>query len=443
MQKRFLIIETDQTFIQKFQKNLDNQFLSPDFSILNIIPNTINGKLKMFNDCVEAISKISTDEIGAILIDINLSEEERDNTGIELGMEIRKQYPNMPIFAITSKSSSDNDLDTLSDATLEDFDGVLIKKYLIGNDFSAERLKIMLSKAAAKRIKKTNIYQSPIDVLVVSVVPKEFQALDLIFNLTDNNTRTATQIIDGIRFWTKKIKQNTTNKHELNVHFTMIGSAGNVLSGLFMNSVLSYYSPKVAILCGIAAGNSEKVKIYSAIIGNHVAYYELQKLRTNGELEYRIRPHSFPSVSTKDISYLVMRNKEWKEGFAKELEKIEIEKNDFIRKDWIDEHWLNSVVLKEGVIASGEKLIADGQTLTSLAKIINIDKATLAGEMEAAGFCEACHSAGVQEYLVFRGISDYGGVEKSDEINDKYQIIAALSAGTLLKEYLEYIYNPL
>jgi nucleoside phosphorylase len=443
MLKKFIIIDTDQIFVQKFDKNIKDQFLANEFEIINLIPKTVHGKSNMFDICFKEIGAYNMDDIAAFFVDINLSEEERDTTGIELALLLRDKYCRIPTYAITSKYSNDRDFDSISDASIEpSLNGVLIKSYLSDKNFSAERIKNMLAKANLQNVGIKNTESVVIDVLIISVIPKEFEALDYVFDFTNDKSLEAEFNFDGIRIWPKIIEQKVNGNLKLKVHFAMIGAAGNVLSGLFMNSILNKVSPDLVVLCGIAAGNATKINIYSSIVGNNVVYYELQKLKSDGKIDFRVKPSTLPARSLKDISHLLMREKEWKQSLIEFLDKIEIDEQDFIDKGWITSSWKDSLQLKDGVIASGEKLLADGHTLSSLAQIINIDKNLIAGEMESTGFCEACHQKGISQYMVFRGISDYGGAEKADEINDKYQIIAALSSAALLQQYLQFIYVP-
>src|ERR1035437_8092084 len=122
--KLLIVVETDPIFLQRFKKNLINQFLNDEYKIVQVIPEITEKKPKMLLQCIEEVSNhFKENSVAAIFIDINLSDEERDNTGIELGNKIRNLYNSIPIFSITSKYSNDRDFDSLCDASLEDFDG--------------------------------------------------------------------------------------------------------------------------------------------------------------------------------------------------------------------------------------------------------------------------------------------------------------------------------
>ena len=73
-------------------------------------------------------------------------------------------------------------------------------------------------------------------------------------------------------------------------------------------------------------------------------------------------------------------------------------------------------------------------------KSITFKKGIVAAEMESAGFCIACNEF-YNNWLVIRGISDYGGEDKNDKFNKKYQHIAAFGAFTALLYYLRNNYK--
>jgi hypothetical protein len=92
-------------------------------------------------------------------------------------------------------------------------------------------------------------------------------------------------------------------------------------------------------------------------------------------------------------------------------------------------HVADAVDVTQGTIASGEKLLRDGEKLAQL-------RATMhgkveAGEMEAAGVVEACRGANLP-WLVIRGISDFG-----DELkDDRFHGFAARAAAAVMVDFL-------
>lgn len=276
------------------------------------------------------------------------------------------------------------------------------------------------------------------DIAILCVVPKELDALALIFGFDKTKPFTS---IHGLRLWKATKKQIAAPKNKLNIIFAMIGNAGNLPSYLETNCLIQHFDIGLMVLCGIAAGNSKETSIYSVALGKMIIYYENQKLKENNEIVYRLNPLPVEEVRSKDLIHIQNDLANWKNQFKKDLSLISIRKSDFKDKSWITPDWLSKVKIDVGNILSGEKLLADEETISNLVDQVSIQKQTIAGEMEGYGFGYACRQNQHMNWLVFRGISDFGGPEKSDEINDKYQIIAALSAASLLKYYLLNIYR--
>lgn len=279
------------------------------------------------------------------------------------------------------------------------------------------------------------------DIAIISIIPKEFEALNTVFNFRNEENNEEFDHILGLRLWKTSIKQERGDKRELSALFTMVGSAGNLPSYLETNTILKKYDIGLMILCGIAAGSKDKKSIYSAVVSDNVVYYENQKLTETGS-EFRFKPIPVDDIRVKDLPHLESILNRWKGKFIDSLKSIKINKGDFNDKDWIDKDWIDNVKIETGSILSGEKLFADGNYFDHLSEVSSIGKSRVAGEMEGYGFGYACRQNSHSDWLIFRGISDYGGKEKRDEVNQKYQILAALSAATLVREYLEHIYIP-
>jgi nucleoside phosphorylase len=441
MKKTILIIESDDSFIMQFEENLSRKWLDNIYEVKKILPLFTKGKDKLFLKCIADIKEFSEkNSVCSIFVDINISNIERDNTGIELGLKIRENFTQVPLYLITERNKNDYDFDTVCDATLEDFDGVFFKSYLLSGDFSQERLEKIIDKGTEKRKYFSVIEKEQFDVVIISVIPKEFEALNLVFKFKNNDTEPY-KVINGIRFWKGEFIQNINQGLKLKVLYTMIGEAGNILSAVVSDLIFKSFNVKFAILYGIAASaDITKAKIYSAVVSERIVYYELQKFYEEGKIKHRLSVSPEDGFTNRDVPHILSFTKDWKKEFENILSEIEIDFKDFENKNWIDEKWVENVSLSSGVIASGEKLLADSITISQLRELINVNKGVVAAEMEGYGFTNACRENRLKKWIMFRGISDYGGPEKSDEVNDKYQIIAALSSATLAKIYLKNIY---
>jgi len=320
-------------------------------------------------------------------------------------------------------------------------------KYFNRQDFISEFLEIVpvfkkkdLIKGLASQSKPLVHDNNEFDVAIISVIPKELDALKTTFEFKDTEPF---MNVNGIKIWKTSLIQDINSNKELNILHVMIGSAGNVSSSLVTHLILQNFKINLIILCGIAAGNKAKTKLYSAILGDKIVYYENQKLVLDAEPIKRQDPIPVDVHRGRDIPHLTNDSEKWKEKFLNALASanILISSKETKNKNWIASNWQDDLAVGEGVIVSGEKLFADGSSLEKLAEENTIGKYIIAGEMEGYGFARACIEDSHKEWLVVRGISDYGGPEKSDLINEKYQIVAALAATTLVKHYLKSSYT--
>ena len=305
-----------------------------------------------------------------------------------------------------------------------------------------------------KKLEGEKQKKAKINVAIVSIIDKEFDALNNVFNF--KKTGTQIKLNTGLRVWKSELIQKANENQKLSLLFAKIGSAGNLASFAISDMLLKNFEIDLMIMCGIAAGNEDKAKIYSAIIGNKIIYYETQKLiekkyknpKTNkvqvdSEIRYRLEPLSISANLSHEIEEV--DKDRWIQKFLEVLKKnkIKIKRSELlVKQQWIDLNWKKKLEIGKGGILAGEKLFADGKTLKNLCSKIQIGKEIFAGEMEGYGFAFACKQNDKSNWLVFRGISDFGGNEKSTPVNESYQIIAAYSAATLVYDYLENIYSP-
>jgi len=287
----------------------------------------------------------------------------------------------------------------------------------------------------AKEIKERGSY----DVVILTVILKEFEAIKEVFSFAKKSSPTYN--IDGLRLWSKTISQK--DKSKINILAGMIGTPGNLSSYLEADAVLKKNNVDLMVLCGIAAGSKETgTHIYSVAVADTVTYYENQKLKSESTTSYRLKPIPIQPKLEKDLPFIQERLPKLKEQMLRLAEKPPYAKRDFNKKEWIDAKWIDKINITSGNILSGEKLLADGISFGKLADVVQISKHAVSAEMEGYGFAKACLHNYQSRFMIFRGISDYGGAEKSDPLTDKYQYLAANAAAITLKEYLINIYQP-
>lgn len=276
--------------------------------------------------------------------------------------------------------------------------------------------------------------KTKVDVIVFVVVKNELKALKNLFALTSDNLSPKCEKLNGIKAWEIDINRNrnTDNLHTL---FVFIGEAGDLECSIATMRVFQEFDCDLAVLCGIAAGLEEEIKKYSVVVSRGIIDYEPQKLLKNNEIEYRPNNYDLDNKTIRDISYFETLEVEWKSLYKKNVEEYgNINASEF------DISYVENAELKTGIIASGKKLFAGDDSLPTLQKFLTFKKGIIAAEMESSGFCIACKEYSIK-WLVIRGISDYGGDDKNNKNNKKYQHIAALGAFAALTYYLQNLYS--
>lgn len=152
-QGTLVLIDTDSAFENLFRRRLNEQSIADQYALVRITPDTSLDERELVEACVsDACGFPDPQKILAFLVDIVVLEKrELDTIGISIAKALRQRFPETPLFTITGKDMHEDELDILSEATLEDVDGVLVKSYLDGKMFSAKRLRLLLEKAGRNR----------------------------------------------------------------------------------------------------------------------------------------------------------------------------------------------------------------------------------------------------------------------------------------------------
>lgn len=283
------------------------------------------------------------------------------------------------------------------------------------------------NKVTTSQIQSINLKEK-FDIIIFSIVPIEFNTMNELFNVASIGNEDYD--INGLWFYKLNIERSF-NREPLNALITLVGQAGDINCSLACSRTLQKFDCDLMILFGIAAGIKTEISKYSTVVSQSVVNYEFQRIDKDG---ITFRPKIFyPDEYTSKVITKLDSNK-WKSGFLEHYESLVKNKKELPFKT------LENVTLKEGVIASGAKLLADGTTLENIRTKVPIEKGIIAAEMEGSGFSPTCEEYH-KNWLIFRGISDYGGPDKNNAINKKYQKVAAASAATAVMYYLKYLYR--
>lgn len=282
--------------------------------------------------------------------------------------------------------------------------------------------------------KQKNSPRKKYDVIIFTVVPVEFITLNKILKFAPKGKR-EDFCLRGL--WYYEYSFLLDNGTSLACLITMIGSAGDVDCSMACHTTFNEFDCDLAVLCGIAAGNKEDLNKYDAVIAEDIVAYEFQRLEIDNIV---MRPKHF-NVTTRvgQMNRKIPLNLEaWKADFKSNIENIGLD----VSSTALPKFSVENAKLKTGTIASGAKLIADEKTLNKLKQSLPNGKGIIAAEMEGSGFAPACAEYKI-DWVVIRGISDYGEGDKNDPNNKKYQSLAAASAVSAMTYYLRCIYRKL
>ena len=282
-------------------------------------------------------------------------------------------------------------------------------------------------------MEKSNNTKKSFDIGIFTIVSVEFEQLKNILSF-DKHESSKLLDINGLEYFVAKINRDN-DFPPLSVLVTLIGLAGNITTAIACMRTFRKYDIELSIICGIGAGVKGEIEKYSVVVSNGVVDYEAQRLEED-KSTYRADPIDIDDYHKRRFAHLSSIQENWKKDYLRYAEDKLIDPSDF------DISIMNNLVIKDGLIASGGKLLADGTTLKTLRNNLQIKKGVLVAEMEGSGFASVCREL-KKDWLIFRGISDLGGGEgdKDDPINKKYQKIAAAGAVKAAIYYLTYLYN--
>ncbi len=179
---------------------------------------------------------------------------------------------------------------------------------------------------------------------------------------------------------------------------TLLPDMGNDEAASATTQVLNRWHPSNVLMLGIAGGVRGKVELGDVVVAKFVFYYELAKLTLEGE---QLRPYQFPTDQLLFTRAYVYEATEW-QGMI-----------DVIRPGQISQTSLPNVHFDP--IASGEKVIADEETIS---KLVRVCPKLAAVAMEGAGVVRAARNyphGQPPRFLEIRGICDFADPNKNDD----------------------------
>ncbi|HEX8699221.1 MAG TPA: hypothetical protein VF815_10325 [Myxococcaceae bacterium] len=353
---------------------------------------------------------------------------------------LRKSAPVLPLDLPLGSLSEDGEgaLELLRDAQLNPshffpHTGAGFLQQLLGLSFSSptadpERIARKAVQLLGKELEEARAH-APVDVLLLTALPVELAKTRLALGLSPEAAPSKLGAT-GTNYWSTSVEARGASR-SYGVALSCIGAAGNADAAAAAAELIARFRPRLVVMIGIAAGIRGKCRLGEVILSERVIAYEpASEERENEAQRVHPRPETYRlahSIHQDLVAYLSSGP-----ALAKRLSATlqSIEPN-LPREAGAD--------LSEGLsarlatIASGEKLLRDPSKLSGLRA--SLHGKIEVGEMEAAGIASACHRAGV-DFLIIRGISDFGDGQKDDRFHQLASTGAAIVAVDFIQESL-------
>lgn len=212
-----------------------------------------------------------------------------------------------------------------------------------------------------------------------------------------------------------------------------LGEPRNVPCAIAVEHLLGDFGVDLLILVGIAAGPKGKVKLGDVVYAEEVYDYEefrlelasVWKILTPFHIK-RPRPKYVPLDKRMKLALERLDKRGFQKFFAEQIAGIS---TDLLPAGYVP---TQVSTVHDGIVAAGEKLIADG----SLKKMVRrVDERIRAGAMEDSGFAQAANFKKIR-WCIFRGVSDFGDPRKATP----WQFVAAFAAACAAIYFLRSIW---
>jgi adenosylhomocysteine nucleosidase len=242
----------------------------------------------------------------------------------------------------------------------------------------------------------THLKGSPL--LVMCALPEEFDALSARLKITDV---APSHFADGGA--TIRIGEAPAGHDASVVALSLMPRMGNVPAALATLDAIDSVRPRCAVLVGIAAGLEDEIKLGDVVVADVVVGYEATKLTVGREAFQGAMPEAQPELVAQIKGWAGAAD--WTRDWTRERDELDL---------GLQRHSRESVRIAFGAVASGEKVIGDGEFARQLK---GFQRKVIAIEMEAHGFSSACIRRQTP-FLVVKSITDYADESKDDTFRE-------------------------
>jgi nucleoside phosphorylase/tetratricopeptide (TPR) repeat protein len=268
--------------------------------------------------------------------------------------------------------------------------------------------------------------RASVDVVVLNVIAAELEATLFALGL---DIAKSGKLTTGTVFWSGNIHSGLA-KRQYSLVVGCVARAGNTDTADITGEFIREFQPRFVMLVGIAAGIRGRAKIGHVVVSSTVFAYEPGTMqRHNGRRAITPRPTvaALPHGINQDLMPYLVRSHRLPlppEAMGGRMPVVPAG-----REAEYAANVAEDIVVFEGGIASGEKLLRDAEFLKELRS--NSHGRIEAGDMESVGLVTACSKAQVP-WLIVRGISDFG-----DELKDDvFHTLASVAAATVAADFL-------
>jgi nucleoside phosphorylase len=431
MKKQLVFIETDAGFIQNFENNLKKEGLDTEFQIIQLMPEpgTKKNHSAVIKSCFAQVIEMyeQKNNIYGIFVDICIIDGESTPLGIDIAKQLRIRFPQLPIFNITNKTQYDSEFDSLSEAGLENIDGVLVKSYLEGDNFSKERFNKIFEKAHNKRaytrdnsLSEKSTHQVFDIAIICATAEPEFKSIKAIIQNLRAVNKEQLKILDNTIYF-EGLMNGKNNK--LRVIAASEDKMGMPALSSLATRMITNFRPKYLVILGIAAGIEGETNIGDILIPEFSWDYGSGKLEIDNKTEF-FRPYinqikldeNLRNIFVNYKSNTILLNK-IRESYPQPEESI--------------------LKLFVGPFASGAAVIASERFVVELKvlhkKLIGFDMEVYAVFSSAEAFPTEIKP----KVIAVKSVSDFGTSKKSNPLKKHHQTYAAYTSSQFFKEFVE------
>lgn len=271
------------------------------------------------------------------------------------------------------------------------------------------------------------------DVLVLTALSIELEAVKRALRIVGDHRKTTS----GTNVWAVDVASRSSARL-LRVAVACLGSAGNYSAAATTTELTESLRPRLVVMVGIAAGIRAKCRIGDIVFSERVTSYEPAAIVSKRGMREWLRGLGFGAVRREprpEMYRLAHAIEQDVVAYLASIDAVAARLGSALTATGLraPAGMTLDVRPRLATIASGEKLLRDPRVLAGLRE--GMHGRIELGEMEAAGIAEACRRSRT-DFLIVRGVSDFGDTKKTDDGHHLASAGAAAACVDFLREGL-------